>query len=93
MLMRNAQAASDGSSNTMTSGGQIRDNNNSKDQNQKDNTVKQIGICLVGAGGPCNGDSTWDGTHDTAGQCVLLNGCGNDNANNNKSTNNNVSGK
>jgi hypothetical protein len=56
--------------------------------------VTQMGICLVGAGGPCNGDSNWDGTHDVTGQCVLLNGCGSDNGNNNnKSTNNGVNGK
>ena len=23
----------------------------------------QMGICIVGAGGPCNGDSNWDRTH------------------------------
>ena len=51
--------------------------------------VKQMGICLVGAGGPCNGDSNWNGSHDVTGKCVLLNGCGN----NNKSTNNNIGGK
>jgi hypothetical protein len=57
--------------------------------------VTQMGICLVGAGGPCNGDRNWDGTHDVNGKCVLLNGCGNDNgnSNNNKTTNDNVSGK
>lgn len=55
--------------------------------------VKQMGICVVGAGGPCNADSNWDGTHDVTGQCVLLDGCSNDNGNNNKSTHNNVSGK
>ena len=34
-----------------------REGNNGKDQKQKDNTDKQMGICLVGAGGPCNGNS------------------------------------
>ena len=58
----------------------------------------KMGICVVGAGGPCNGNSNWDGTHDVTGKCVLLNGCGNNdngngNGNNNKNTINNVSGK
>lgn len=56
------------------------------------NSVKQMGICLVGTGGPCNGDSNWDGSHDVTGKCVLLNGCGNDNSSN-KGSNNNISGK
>lgn len=51
-----------------------------------------MGISVVGAGGPCNADSNWDGTHDVTGQCVLINGCGNDNAIN-KNTNNVVSGR
>jgi hypothetical protein len=59
--------------------------------------VREMGICVVGTGGPCNGDSNWDSTHDKTGQCVLLNGCGNnDNGNgnnNNKNVNNNVNGK
>jgi hypothetical protein len=54
--------------------------------------VKQMGICVVGAGGPCNADSNWDGTHDVTGKCVLINGCGNDNAIN-KNTNNVISGR
>jgi hypothetical protein len=54
--------------------------------------AKQMGICVVGAGGPCNADSNWDGTHDVTGKCVLINGCGNDNAIN-KNMNNAVSGK
>ncbi|MBV9175808.1 MAG: hypothetical protein JO327_14285 [Nitrososphaeraceae archaeon] len=28
-----------------------------------DKEVGQMGICIVGAGGPCNGDSNWDRTH------------------------------
>jgi hypothetical protein len=28
-----------------------------------DKEVRQMGICMVGAGGPCNGDSNWDRTH------------------------------
>ena len=57
--------------------------------------VTQMGICVVGAGGPCNADSNWDGIHDVTGKCVLLNGCRNDNGigNNNKNTNNIVSGR
>ena len=54
--------------------------------------AKQMGICVVGAGGPCNADSNWDGTHDVTGQCVLINGCGNDNAIN-KNGNNAISGR
>jgi hypothetical protein len=88
MMMINAQAISDRNSSTLG-----YNNNSSKDQNQKDNTAKQMGICVVGAGGPCNGDSNWDGTHDVKGQCVLLNGCANDNYNENHSSNNNVTGK
>jgi hypothetical protein len=56
-------------------------------------TAKQMGICVVGAGGPCNGDSNWDGTHDMNGQCVLLNGCANNNDNASHGSNNNVTGK
>jgi hypothetical protein len=68
-------------------------NNNSRDQNQKDNTAKQMGFCVVGTGGPCNGDNNWDGTHDVNGQCVLLNGCANGNGNTNNGMNNNARGK
>jgi hypothetical protein len=93
MPMRNAQSTSGNGSNTVTSSSQTGDGNKSKDQNQKDSTAKEMGICLVGAGGPCNADSNWDGRHDVTGKCVLLNSCGNDNGNNNKSTNNNISGK
>jgi hypothetical protein len=28
-----------------------------------DKDVQQTGICVVGAGGPCNGDTNWDHTH------------------------------
>jgi hypothetical protein len=28
-----------------------------------DKDVQQMGICVVGAGGPCNGDTNWDPTH------------------------------
>jgi hypothetical protein len=76
--MVNAQTSSNS-----TSGG----NRHSNETN-----VKQMGICVVGAGGPCNGDSNWDGTHDVTGKCVLLNGCSNDNSSN-KGSNNNVSGR
>jgi hypothetical protein len=27
-----------------------------------DKEVQQMGICVVGAGGPCNGDTNWDHT-------------------------------
>jgi anionic cell wall polymer biosynthesis LytR-Cps2A-Psr (LCP) family protein len=67
-IVTNAQSSS-GS----TAGGS--NSNNSKDQEQKDNTDKQIGMCLVGVGGPCNGDSNWDGRDDRTGQCVVSGGC------------------
>jgi hypothetical protein len=62
------------------------------------NGVKEMGICVAGQGGPCNGDSNWDGTHDVKGKCVLLNGCGNNyngnsNSINNKNMNNNANVK
>ena len=28
-----------------------------------DKEVQQMGICVVGAGGPCNGDTNWDHTY------------------------------
>ena len=39
-------------------------------------TEQRMGVCAVGAGGPCNGDHNFDGRHDTTGQCILSNGCG-----------------
>ena len=54
--------------------------------------AEQMGICVAGAGGPCNADSNWDGAHDVTGQCVLINGCGNDNAIN-KNGKNAISGR
>jgi hypothetical protein len=74
------------------------DSTSGTDSTSNKNGVKEMGICVVGAGGPCNGNSNWDGTHDVTGKCVLLNGCGNNdngngNGNNNKNTINNVSGK
>ena len=52
-----------------------KEGNNGKDPKQKDNTDKQMGICVVGAGGPCNGDSNFDGRDDRTGNCILSNGC------------------
>ena len=83
-IMINAQAYSSTAAGSITN---ISNNNTSGTTG-----AKQMGICVVGAGGPCNADSNWDGTHDVTGQCVLLNGCGNDNAIN-KNTNNAVSGR
>ena len=83
-IMINAQAYSPTAAGSITN---ITNNNTSGTTG-----AKQMGICVVGAGGPCNADSNWDGTHDVTGQCVLLNGCGNDNAIN-KNTNNAVSGR
>ena len=28
-----------------------------------DKEVQQMGICVIGAGGPCNEDTNWDHTH------------------------------
>jgi hypothetical protein len=60
IMMINAQA-SYGSTSGGISGSGTGDSgsegNNGKDQKQKDNTDTQMGICLVGAGGPCNGNS------------------------------------
>jgi hypothetical protein len=39
-------------------------------------STQQMGICVVGAAGPCNGDSNFDGRDDRTGQCILSNGCG-----------------
>src|SRR6187200_1677350 len=54
------------------------------------NGAKEMGICVVGQGGPCNGDSNWDGTHDVTGKCVLINGCGNNYNGNSNSINKNM---
>jgi hypothetical protein len=89
-IMTNAQSSSGSTSGGSSSGGSNSggskregndgkfkdDSNNSKDQEQKDNTDKQMGICFVGAGGPCNGDSNWDGRDDRTAQCILSGGCG-----------------
>jgi hypothetical protein len=60
IMMINAQASpgsiSGGISGSGT-GNSGSEGNNGKDQKQKDNTGTQMGICLVGAGGPCNGNS------------------------------------
>jgi hypothetical protein len=44
----------------------------------QDSTKNQMGICAIGAGGPCNGDSNFDGRDDRTGKCILSNGCGGD---------------
>ena len=75
--MINAQQSSDSISGGTTSSRTEREENNTKDPKVKDNTDKQMGICVVGAGGPCNGDSNFDGRNDRTGQCILSNGCGN----------------
>jgi hypothetical protein len=84
-IMINAQAYS-------PTAGSITNISNNNTSGTGTTGAKQMGICVVGAGGPCNADSNWDGTHDVTGQCVLLNGCGNDNTFN-KNTNNAVSGR
>jgi hypothetical protein len=60
------------------------------DSTSNKNGVKEMGICVVGQGGPCNSDSNWDGTHDVTGKCVLLNGCGNNYNGNSNSFNKNM---
>jgi hypothetical protein len=81
--------------NAQTSSSNSRSGTNSASNK---NGAKEMGICVVGQGGPCNADSNWDGTHDVTGKCVLLNGCsnnynGNSNSINNKNMNNNVNVK
>src|ERR687885_1660367 len=76
-IMINAQQSSDSISGGTTSSRTEREENNTKDPKVKDITDKQMGICVVGAGGPCNGDSNFDGRNDRTGQCILSNGCGN----------------
>jgi hypothetical protein len=76
-IMINAQLSSDSISGGTTSSSTEREENNTKDTKVKDNTDKQqMGICVVGTGGPCNGDSNFDGRDDRTGQCILSNGCG-----------------
>ena len=63
-IMINAQQSSDSISGGTTSSRTEREENNTKDPKVKDNTDKQqMGICVVGAGGPCNGDTNWDHTY------------------------------
>jgi hypothetical protein len=60
ICMINAQAFSGSTSGGISGSGTAdsgSEGNNGKDQKQKANTDTQMGICLVGAGGPCNGDS------------------------------------
>src|SRR5919197_66595 len=75
-IMINAQSSSDSTSGSIGSSSK-REGNNAIDPKAKENTDKQMGICVVGAGGPCNGDSNFDGRNDRTGQCILSNGCGN----------------
>jgi hypothetical protein len=76
-IIINAQPHSDSISGGTTSSSIEREENNTKDPKIKDNIDKQqMGICVVGAGGPCNGDSNFDGRDDRTGQCILSNGCG-----------------
>jgi hypothetical protein len=62
IITTNAQSSSD----STTYGG-------SSSGNRSDAT--QMGICIIGGGGPCNGDSNFDGRHDMTRQCILSNGC------------------
>jgi len=95
--MTNAQTSSGtASGSTSNSGGggngdSEKQVNNSKDQKEKDSTDKQqMGICVVGAGGPCNGDSNFDGRDDRTGQCILSNGCSDGNNKNSQNKNANT---
>jgi hypothetical protein len=47
-----------------------------------------MGICVVGVESPCNGDNGFDGRDDTSGQCILSNGCGDNNDKHNNNDNN-----
>src|SRR5919199_5848448 len=86
-IMINAQPSSDSISGGTTSSSTEREENNTKDTKVKDNTDKQqMGICVVGTGGPCNGDSNFDGRDDRTGQCILSNGCGSSSKNKNANT-------
>jgi hypothetical protein len=78
-IMINAQSSPDSTSGRIGSSSK-REGNNAIDPKAKENTDKQMGICVVGAGGPCNGDSNFDGRDDRTGQCILSNGCGGDNS-------------
>ena len=62
--------------------------NNSKEKESTDK--QQMGICIVGAGGPCNGDSNFDGRDDRTGQCILSNGCSDGNSKNSQNKNANT---
>src|SRR5919197_4081300 len=73
-IMINAQSSSDSTSGRIGSSSK-REGNNAIDPKAKENTDKQMGICVVGAGGPCNGDSNFDGRDDRTGNCILSNGC------------------
>jgi hypothetical protein len=91
-IMINAQPPSDSISGGTTSSSVERGENNTKNPKVKDNIDKQqMAICVVGARGPCNGDSNFDGREDRTGQCILSNGCSSSNSSNrtvqNKSTN------
>jgi hypothetical protein len=77
--MTNPQASSSGStsggsssgSGSSDTGGSERKGNNGKDQKQKGNTDKQMGICVVGVESPCNGDNGFDGRDDTSGTTIM----------------------
>ena len=87
--MINAQPPSDSISGGTTSSSIEREENNIKDPKVKNNIDKQqMGICVVGAGGPCNGDSNFDGRDEMTGQCILSNGCGSSSDSSNRAVQN-----
>jgi hypothetical protein len=52
--------------NAQTSSGSTTSGSSSGASGSKSNTATQMGICVVGAGGPCNGDSDFSGIdHNT----------------------------
>jgi hypothetical protein len=88
-IMINAQPPSDSISGGTTSSSIEREENNTKDPKVKNNIDKQqMGICVVGAGGPCNGDSNFDGRDEMTGQCILSNGCGSSSNSSNRAVQN-----
>ena len=90
--MANAQTSSGSTSGSISSSGGGGNAESEKQvNNSKESTDKQqMGICIVGAGGPCNGDSNFDSRDDRTGQCILSNGCSDGNSKNSQNKNANT---
>jgi hypothetical protein len=88
--MANVQTSS-GSISISGGGGNAESEKQVNNSKEKESTDKQqMGICIVGAGGPCNGDSNFDGRDDRTGQCILSNGCSDGNSKNSQNKNANT---